>query len=1009
MIITPPERPPEEFFEEYPAWNMPDPAVIDLAIEPDRANLGESVILRASVANLGPGCVSAAELIYRVNDVEIRREPVEPLGAGEEVEIRVSWIAEEPGRHWIVTQLEFGPDSFDRDFENNLQTGIVRVSGEAVPQPELEVEIIDLELLHLTPGESDIITLNFRNPSLTDVHNIPVEFYIDGERISEDMIEYLAPGEQLVLQFQWREVTPGEHIIEVKMDLPDEFPYANLQKAKSWHAFSSDSTILYDKLELNKWVSIGPRLLTNGEGGLTTNSTGRIYHLAFHPKDPNTIYAGGPTCGLWKTTNGGDSWFPLTDKLATLSIGCIAVDQINPKIIYFGTGSSFYGGGIGIYKSVDGGATWTLFATKYGNTKLNGVSKLVIRYPSPGQVLIYAATNKGVLRYTSNYPWAKKSSPNDWTRIKTGKVIDLVVDPKNDSWVYASVAKEGMCRTSKGQTATSDTDWIKELVPQTFTSSTGNWYTFDIFWGPPRLVLAAIKNPNSSYTLGIYKSVNDGDAWSDAYMSTKGGLYNPFLRVYPNNKDLVYYSGVNLYKRDIVSKKETLIKDIHDDMHAMEWDPYNPSRYYVGTDGGIWHCTINTEADVTDSSTHRNKDLRVTMFYDFDTSQTNSKLKIGGTQDCGTILYQGNPDWKFIKSGDGYYSLIAPGNQVFYAQHQGLTDTARCDKGVNCWINTWTPANGHPLNPLPTGFDMRNSYITVHPNDANTLLAQGNEVYLTTDGGKIWKPIGPSGKNVPINSKIKRVVIQPKTFTWYAGNSQGQIWYRKAGTWYLGSSHPDKGAYVTYMVFAPTNHKVLYVTYAGCDPYRRIERFEVQTDGSIGISTYIAGNLPTKHISTGTKVKINAIAVDGYSDLVVYIGTDHGIFQGKAPPSCPACMWTWKPYNDGFPLVIVYDLLVDPTSKELRAATFGRGAWTVMTGTSGSPGLFSRLELEKSLGLEGGIPQDMQCIGAYLSSQYHEPSLFLQNVTLIPSESGSILCNPAESPLQRSRWYHQRS
>ncbi len=1002
MIITPPERPPEEFFEEYPAWNMPDLAVIDLAIEPDRVNLGESVIIRASLANLGHGAASAAELIYLVNDVEINREPVEPLDIGVEVDIRTEWIAEEPGRHSIVTQLEYGLESFDRDFDNNLQTGIVRVSGEAAPQPELEVELINLESLNLTPGEADTITLNFRNPSFTDVRYIPMEFIIDGERMSEAVIEYLAPGEQQELQFEWRVITPGDHIIEVWLDLPDEFPYAEIQRVKSWHFNVPDITTLYDVMQKDKWVSIGPRLLTNGVGGLTTGSTGRIYHFAFHPTDPNTIYAGGPTCGLWKTTNGGDSWFPLTDKLATLSIGCIAVDPINPKIIYFGTGHSFYGGGIGIFKSVDGGASWTLFATKFGTTNINGVSKLVIRYPSQGQVLIYAATNTGVLRYTSNYPWAKKSSSTDWTRIKTGKVVDLVVDSKNDSWVYASVAKEGMCRTTNGKTATSDTDWKMKLGYQTITSSTGQWYTFDIFWGSPRIIISALTNPKSGYALGIYKSSNDGDMWSEAHLSKKGGLYNPFVRVYPQNKDLIYYSGVKLYKMDLVSQKDVIIADIHDDMHGMEWDPFNPSRYYVGTDGGIWRCTV-TAAGNTDSTTHRNKDLRVTQFYDFDSSQTNSKLMIGGTQDCGTILYQGNLDWKFIKGGDGYYSLIGPGNQVFYAQHQFLADTARSDKGVNSWVNTWTAANGKTPYELPKGspWYMENAYITGHPKDANTVLAQGNEVYVTTDGGQTWTPSGPKGSNV--KGYVKRIVIQPQTSTWYAGTSGGQIWYRKAGTWYLGSSHPDKGAYVTNMVFAPTNNKVLYATYGGCDPYRRIERFDVQADGSIGISTFIAGSLPTKHIPSGANVNIRTIAGDGHSDLIVYVGTDKGIFQGKSTCGYGSCTWTWKPYNDGFPLVIVNDLLVDPTSKELRAATYGRGAWTVITGSSGSPELSSQLELKKALGLQVGIPQNMQCIGACLSFRYQKPSQFSQNIPLITTDSWLILCYPAEKPLQRFR------
>jgi hypothetical protein len=220
------------------------------------------------------------------------------------------------------------------------------------------------------------------------------------------------------------------------------------------------------------------------------------------------------------------------------------------------------------------------------------------------------------------------------------------------------------------------------------------------------------------------------------------------------------------------------------------------------------------------------------------------------------------------------------------------------------------------------------AYITKHPKDPYTVLAQGKEVYATTDGGVTWDPSGPKG--IAVKGYVRRVVIQPKTFTWMAGTSKnGQIWRREGPTWKLVSNHSDKNAYVTNMAFSPHDYRVLYVTYGGCAPHRRIQRLELTPHaGWMGI--WITGDLPVKHLPSGEKLYINAIAGDGYKDNVVYIATNKGVFRGEA--GNPLGYYWWKDYNTGLPLVEVKDLLVDPSSKELRIATYGRGAWTIVTG-----------------------------------------------------------------------------
>jgi len=175
------------------------------------------------------------------------------------------------------------------------------------------------------------------------------------------------------------------------------------------------------------------------------------------------------------------------------------------------------------------------------------------------------------------------------------------------------------------------------------------------------------------------------------------------------------------------------------------------------------------------------------------------------------------------------------------------------------------------------------------------------------------------------------VVIQPGTTHWYAGTSQGQIWYTSAkmqGTWSLIDSHPDQAS-VMSMAFSPKDPNVLYVLYWGGDIYRRVQRFVYSEAGGWN-GTWINDNL-------GAKVKIDSVEValvprvicgDAHRSDVAYVGTEHGVYRwdGTKP-----MYESWQPYNDGFPLTTVVDLKVGP-NEMLYAATKGRGAWVVITG-----------------------------------------------------------------------------
>jgi photosystem II stability/assembly factor-like uncharacterized protein len=954
------EKEEEEFFEEVPGWRMPDLAVTDLTVSPDMADPGDEITFSATVTNLGVGTASTAELRFLVDDVEIVRKPVEPLAPGAGVELTANWAASGPGRHEVAAELEFMGRAFDPSFENNLQARAVRISGEADPQPELEFGEIDFDALQLTPGESATIPVKVRNPSFAAIGSIPVDFYIDGERVCGggidiesappentdiyrsdiiepptivpcDWIQELAPGAEDELHVPWDQVTEGQHMISVVMypGWMEGFEDAFEQFVKTWTVKIPGKTVLYDTPQKHKWASIGPRLI---QPSYPDSSVGRIDAIAFHPNDSKIIYAGAPTGGIWKTTNGGASWTPLGDKLPAMNISALAVDPKHPEIVYAATGSQIWRGGFGIFKSIDGGNNWYHFATKEVAEGVKRNNGLVIRYLPNEEVMIYAATNFGIKRYQSNNPWATVSFPYQWQLIKDGVPVDMAVNPEDDSRVYVSVGKwvvrtvdgekrnvfvlDSLYRTDKGATTMGAAgDW-DELTTGLPTLKDGSSSVFlDIYRGFPSYVYLAVANPPGGKDMvEIYRSTNDGDNW-DFVGAGKLHRYNDFIRVHPTDFRMVLYGGVKLTSLYLGFNYETVVTDIHDDMKALEFDPFNIDYYYILNDGGVWRCSAWSHMCV-----HKNNELRVTQFYDFDVSQTNKDLMLGGTQDNGNILYEGDDIWRgltIFNYGDGYYSLIGPesNDQIMYAQFQSLDSTARSEDGGQ----TWQKAN----NGLPDDLTMDAGNITVHPDDPYYLLSRS---HVTTDGGDQWKllPVGT----------IEKIVFQPGTFYWLAGTSDGQIWYSKdeGKKWTSLYGHPHKQNVVS-MAFAPTNSNVLYVLFKAPSDKRhtRIMRMVLDMDSpnpsADSTFTYIGQGFPLREEFTELKV----ICGDGYSDNVAYVGTNHGVYRWVGAETIPP--WNrWQPYNDGFPFVDVRDLLVQPSSKELRAATFGRGAWSVITG-----------------------------------------------------------------------------
>ena len=574
---------------------------------------------------------------------------------------------------------------------------------------------------------------------------------------------------------------------------------------------------------------------------------------------------------------------------------------------------------------------------------MQGVRRIFLRYidPESDQLLIYLGPDDGVLRCIVNDPSHTATLSSDWARIKSGIVNDMDVSPA-DSWVvYASISRtavvdgypvsvhDGIYRTTVGGYAT-ESDWT--LLTNGLPAAAGLQvhHTLDIYPGRPDVVYTAVNSPEHGVSLALYKTTDGGDTWSLAKTifepNPDGGiadLYNPYVRVMPNNENIVYVSGVSLYRLNLATHQTVQITGVHADQKTLEFVPDEPTRYYALNDGGVWRGTVNGSPPI-DLVEPRNVDLRTIQFYDVDCSAGNSNVMVGGTQDNGTLAYTGSPVWREILGGDGAFTIMSRQNDSrIYAQHQYLTDTRRTDKGVNATYfggqYDWTPCATGLIESVD--WYVKTAFITLDPSDDTHVLAQGPEVYETRNSGASWSPTGPKGANV--KGGMTRIQFRPGagSMVWVVGTSMGQVWLRNAGGSYdFIDEHPQNAA-VKSLTFAPADPSVLYVLYGGGAAYMRLWRYEETSPGQWTASN-ITDTLPQN---------VDALVVcgDPFDRDVAYLGTTRGVYKGDGHTG----WWTWTDYNEGLPLVEVKDLLVDPTSGQLRAGTFGRGAWAVIPGS----------------------------------------------------------------------------
>jgi len=719
---------------------------------------------------------------------------------------------------------------------------------------------------------------------------------------------------------------------------------------------SAAVTVGPDSLNNVKFRNLGPSV-----GG------GRVAAVVGVPGDRNTYYVGAAAGGVWKTTDGGDSWEAVFKDQPTASIGALALAPSNPNVVWVGTGEgnprNDVVDGRGVFMSPDAGKSWQFM----GLGDVGQISRIVIDPADPDVVFVAALghvwapnAERGVFRTADGgKTWHKVLFVNDTTGVS-----DLVMVPGNPRLLFAAMwqfvrhpwelvsggAASGIYRSKDGGLT-----WerLKDGLP------TGLLGRIAVAVGPtnPSHVYALIETTQGM----LWDSKDQGDHWSkvsDFHGLSARPFYFSLLHVSPVDDRKLFFSSYLLLRSDDGGKTTTPIdRGVHVDHHALWIDPQNPDRMIQGNDGGAY---------VTESGAKNWRylnNLPIEQFYMVAADNNTPYMLCGGLQDnnawCGPSSGTAGgggaggaggsgglngSEWFTVTGGDGEYAVPAPSDSsILYVDSQNgnitrvdlKTGLTRSIRPYLSTVNEMKPAN------LKYRFNWT-SPITVSPRDANTAYIGANVVFKTTDGGERWTALSP---DLTRNDKAKQVT------------SGGPIEYDISGAeTYNTIITVNLAPTDSNVIWVGTDDGLVQVTRDGgktwSDVSGRFPGLAKDAEGrvyQIGISPFDAGTAylsVDRHQLDDRRAYVYKTVDYGKTwtdigkglpqDEPVHVVRENPNLRGFLVLGSDAALWysrdgggSWKSLKADFPTVPVYDVQFVKRSHDLVVATHGRGLFVL--------------------------------------------------------------------------------
>ena len=720
------------------------------------------------------------------------------------------------------------------------------------------------------------------------------------------------------------------------------FTFSYSQKNKK---DNTEKSSIYSGL---KFRSIGPAFMS-----------GRIADIAINPSNENEWYVAVGSGGVWKTSNSGTTWIPLTDDQSFYSTGSITIDPNNNSTIWLGTGENVGGRHVGIGKGVfvsfNGGKTWE----NKGLKKSEHISKIIVNKDDSNTILV---ASQGPLWSSGGERGLYKSTDggNNWRSVlkvdKWTGVTDIVVDNRDHNIIYAATwqrhrnvaAYIGGGPGTKIYKSKDGGDTWKQLKVGLPSGNLGK-IGLAISEINPDILYAAIELERRKGA--VYRSSNGGESWkkmSDTVSGATGPHYYQELVASPHVLDKIYLMDVRVQVSDDGGKTFNRMseKGKHSDNHSMTFKKNDPNYLLVGTDGGIYESFDDTKTWKFINN------LPLTQFYKLAVDDSYPFYNIyGGTQDNNTqggpsrtFKSQGitNSDWFVLLGGDGHQPATEPGNpNIVYAQsQQGNLHRVDRTTGEAVFIK--------PYSGLDEEYERFNwdSPILVSSHDPKRLYFASQRVWKSDDRGDSWTAIS---KDLSLNQERLSLPIMGRVQSWdspwdvyamstyntitslsesplnenhiYAGTDDGLIHYTKnnGSQWVTMSvdklPNLPKSSFVNDIKADLHDVNTVYVAldnhkFGDYSPY-----LYKSENGGKSWKSIVVG-LPKETL-------IWRIVQDHIDPKLLFLATEYGLYfsnnQGEK----------WIKFSNGLPTISIRDLAIQKRENDLVLATFGRSFYVL--------------------------------------------------------------------------------
>ncbi len=640
-----------------------------------------------------------------------------------------------------------------------------------------------------------------------------------------------------------------------------------------WKHWEEKNELQKNSTNTSDWQPVGPFTQESKSG------QGRVNTFIVDPNNPNTYYVGAPAGGIWKSTDSGTTWTPLSDYLPQIGVSGIAIDPTNSDIIYIATGDDDAGDSysIGVLKSIDGGITWNPTGLQFfssGNTS----NEIYIHPTNPN--ILWVATSQGLYKTTNG--------GTTWLNKLSGDIKDLKLKPNNPDIIYATSTSSFYKSIDGGENFTQISNGLPAF---------SNRLLIDVTPANENLVLA-LSTDGSGLFQGVYKSTDSGNNFVrtnefDDILNSGQTWFNLAITVSETNENIIFVGALDVWKStdggdNFIKINSWFIPSqptyTHADIHFLR---YFNGNLYCGSDGGIYKSTNDGN-----SFDELNEGLAISQFYRIANARQSSDNISGGLQDNGGFGYNNNTWYKY-HGGDGMDCAVDPNNpNIYYGFTQfGGSLNKTTNGGVTGFGITAAPETGNWVTPLIMNKD-------------GELYAGFSHLYMLNNHEQ-WQQI--SG-NV-FGGRLHRIEID--------NNNTNTIFASRLNTLYKST---DKGItftqisnftddFISSIEINNNNSNIIYITTSSGENGKVLK----STDGGITF-TDITANLPNE-----SKLIVKHVPHNPENDI--YVGTTLGVYHINDN------MTNWETFSNNLPNVQIRDLEININDAKIIAATYGRSIW----------------------------------------------------------------------------------